>query len=105
MAREISIPGDAEQTTEDAPTALSMEERLAALEAENARLKSVAGIAAAAVIVPVTPHGDEALKASPYRSMTVAELQDKIDAGKIKEPFISALCADGYYCRRPKFAD
>ena len=52
------------------------------------------------VYEPVTPHGAAALKSSDMASMTVAQVMAAIDAGKLREPLASYLCADGYYARR-----
>lgn len=52
------------------------------------------------VFEPKTPNGMRALEASQFAHLTVAQLMAKIDAGEVKEPITSVLCADGYYARR-----
>lgn len=96
----VETPGAAAADTaaHDGPT-LTVEEQLAAAQAELAALKAKAALPQV-VYEPKTPHGAAALSASAYASMTVAELMAKIDAGEVKEPITSALCADGYYARR-----
>lgn len=46
-----------------------------------------------------TKHGVEALAASPFASMTSAEVQALIDAGQLDLGHRqSVLCSDGYFC-------
>lgn len=110
MTRTLLTPG-AETDAEDAPVATTRVKKaaqdpaaeLAALREENARLKAAQGLdpaAAAVVYTPVTPKGREALAASAYASMTSIELMAKIDAGEVREPTSSVLCADGWYAPR-----
>lgn len=96
----VETPGAAAPDTaaHDGPT-LTVEENLAAAEAELAALKAKAALPQV-VYEPTTPHGAIRLQESEYASMTVAELMARIDAGQVKEPITSALCSDGYYARR-----
>lgn len=79
--------------------------RLAALEAENARLRAAAESKPELPQVlyePVTPHGAEKLAASPTAHLTVAQVMASIDEGRMKEPTTNLLCRDGWYCSRAR---
>lgn len=69
---------------------------IAALKAELAEAKRLPQV----VYEPKTPHGLAALASSDTAGMTVKQVMAAIDAGQLREPLNSYLCADGYYARR-----
>lgn len=99
MARTIHTPGQPSADAVEHAAPMDPAAELAALRAENARLKAKPELSQT-VFVPETPHGKVAMAASAAAHLTVAELMAKIDAGEAKEPFTSVLCADGYYAAR-----
>jgi len=70
--------------------------RIAELEAKLAEAQRLPQV----VYEPTTPHGAAALAASDTAGMTVKQVMAAIDAGQLREPLSSYLCADGYYARR-----
>lgn len=56
------------------------------------------------VYEPDTPKGKLAKEASAFSHLTVEALMAEIDAGNVKEPITSVLCANGWYAARPKSA-
>lgn len=103
MARgQVSIPGEGNEPA-DGEVVETPEQELARLRAENLALTTAAAERdklPQAVYEPETPHGKANLAASDTATMTVAQVMAAIDAGKLKEPVNSYLCADGYYSRR-----
>jgi len=90
-------------TQEQDASVVGQAERIAKLEAENAKLRAVVSADAKlpqVVYEPQTPHGKEKLAASATAGMTVAQVQQAIDDKRLPEPVTSYLCADGYYARR-----
>ena len=106
MARKIEVPGAATPGEPEAPETATLDpaDELAALRAENARLRAAAAPATPSVVyTPETPHGKQAKAASKFAHLTCAELMAKIDAGDADEPTTNVLCSDGYYAtRRPR---
>ena len=91
MARhQIQTPG-----AEGVAPEVDKDAEIAALKAQLAASKLPQ-----VVYEPVTPNGKRALEASAFAHLTVAQLMAEIDAGNVKEPITSMLCADGYYARR-----
>jgi hypothetical protein len=67
---------------------------IAALRAQLAKAKKQS------VIEPTTPHGQAALAASDTANMTVAQVMEAIDSGRMPEPKAHYLCRDGYFSTR-----
>ena len=99
-SQAVQVPGDSPAQGDS--QGLTVEERLAQLEAENARLKAAAEAPALPSVVyePTTPHGAVKLAESATGDKTVAQVMALIDAGKLQEPVSNYLCKDGYYTRR-----
>lgn len=95
----VLMPGASLADDHSDPVATDPAERLAQLEAENARLKAAAKLPQV-VYEPTTPHGEANLAASATAGMTVAQVVQAIDEKRLPEPTNSYLCADGYYARR-----
>jgi hypothetical protein len=92
------VPADWEPSDDDTP-------QVAALKAQlKAQAEQLAGATKLPQVVyePTTPKGAEAIAASPYyaKGITSKELMRQIDAGEVREPLSSVLCADGYYAPR-----
>jgi len=96
------IPGDDEGGADSSAAVqiAALQAQLAAANAQLAAKEAAAAKTPQVVFEPVTPHGAQALDASQFKHLTVAQLVAKIDVGEVKEPFVSVLCADGYYARR-----
>ena len=87
----------------DSSGTAKLKAQLAAANAENASLRAAAEVSKLPQVVyePNTPHGVAARASSAFGHLTVNQLMAEIDAGRVREPINSVLCADGYYARRP----
>jgi hypothetical protein len=73
---------------------------IAKLKADLRKAEEAAVPKAGVVYEPVTPNGKLAREASQFGHLTSKELMAEIDAGNVREPLTSVLCADGYYAPR-----
>lgn len=97
-----SVDHDTTATQDQDASVVGQAERIAKLEAENAKLRAVVSADAKlpqVVYEPQTPHGAQRLAASATGDMTVAEVMQAIAEGRMVEPVTNYLCRDGYYCR------